>query len=341
MSTPRRPLTLVLAIAASAIFASPAYAQSEADKATARELGVQGQQALDGRHWAEAEDRFRRADALFHAPTLTLGLARAQARGGKVVEAWENYHRVIVENVTSPPAFARALQDAKAEITAVEGRRARLTLTVTGTSTPRVTLNDAPLRVEALGVARFVDPGHIVIVVAADGFTTATRAVDVGEGKDQALTIALERVAPAAVAVVPPPVAGAPPSPSPPPPASPAAPAPAAHGSPLRSAGIGALVVGGAGLILGGVTGGLALSDHSTLAGECKPSCTTSGAQSDLSGYHTVSTLSTVGFVVGAVGVAGGITMLVLAPKSDGAPAPTATIAPYLTLGGLGATGTF
>jgi len=99
-----------------------AFAQSDTDRATARELGLDGETALGAKDWKRAEDDFHRADALFHAPTLSLGLARAQAGQGKFVEAWENYHRVVLENVTSSPGFAKALADATSEIGAIEGR---------------------------------------------------------------------------------------------------------------------------------------------------------------------------------------------------------------------------
>src|SRR5690242_12546885 len=72
-----------------------AFAQSDADKATARELGKEGQAALDKKDFKTAEDRFKRAEALFHAPTLALGLARAYTANGKYVAAQETYNRII------------------------------------------------------------------------------------------------------------------------------------------------------------------------------------------------------------------------------------------------------
>src|SRR5690349_24257436 len=53
---------------------------------------------------------FKRAEALFHAPTLALGLARAYTANGKYVAAQETYNRIIREGVpaNAPPAFAKA-----------------------------------------------------------------------------------------------------------------------------------------------------------------------------------------------------------------------------------------
>jgi hypothetical protein len=324
-------------VASTLLSTSPALAQSESDKATARELGQQGEKALAANDWAHAEDFFRRADGLFHAPTLMLGLARAQAHEGKFVEAWENYHRIVLENVTSPPVFGRALADAQAELPSVEGQRARLTITVTGADAPRVTVNDVPVKAAALGVARFVDPGHLVVTAAADGVATAMRTIDLAPGKEDTVSIALNKDVAAPV------VAGGP--------------VPAAavatessgittgpSGSIMKPVGIGALALGGVGLIVGGVTGGIALGKHSDLKTACpNGSCDTTASQSTLSSYNTMGTLSTVGFIVGGVGVASGIVLLVLAPKSDSKPASTAspTFRPYVGFGTAGAVGTF
>ena len=91
-----------LAVAASLalVTAAPmARAQSDADRATARELGQQGFQALDAKDYKTAEDRLRRADQLVHAPTLLLGLARAEAGLHRYVHAQETYQRIIREGV--------------------------------------------------------------------------------------------------------------------------------------------------------------------------------------------------------------------------------------------------
>jgi hypothetical protein len=336
-----RPFALVAML--SVLVSSEALAQSDSDKATARELGQTGQAALDQHDWKRAEEDFRRADALFHAPTLTLGMARAQAGQGRVVEAWESYHRIILDNNTSSPVFAKALADAQAEIASVEGRRARVTLTATGADNPKVTIDDVPVRVEALGIERMIDPGAHVFKAAADGFRTATQTVTIPEGGVQTVTLTLQKDtgapvggAAAVAGVAPPPAGGTPP----PPPAS-ETPSSGGGGSGMKTAAFVSFGVGGAGLIMGAITGGLAVSKHSTLSGECKPNCPPQDS-SDLSSYHTMGALSTVGFVVAGVGAAAGVTLFLLAPK--GAPSAPATglhVTPYLGLGSAGAVGSF
>jgi hypothetical protein len=320
---------------------APALAQSDSDRATARQLGQDGEAALGTTDWKRAEDDFRRADALYHAPTLSLGLARAQAAQGKFVEAWENYHRVVIENVTSSPAFAKALADAQREIGAIEGRRSRVTVTVTGAEAPKVTIDDVPIRAEALGVERFIDPGSHTFKAAADGYQPSAQSLAIAEGGSQTVTLALQKDsgAPASLLVEPAaPVPGA--AAAAPYPAGETV-SPAREASSARTWGWIAIGVGGAGLVEGIITGLLAVGKHSDLAKDCANGICPSTENSELSSYHTMGTLSTVGFIVGGVGLAGGTVLLLTAPKSRATLATGFSVTPYLGLGGAGATGTF
>src|SRR5258708_29240182 len=146
----RTALALVASIAALTTSA-PARAQSDADRATARTLGQEGQQALEGKDFKTAEDRFRRADNLVHAPTLMLGLARALAGEGKYVESQEAYNRIIREGLPpgAPEVFKRALDSAKKEVDEVAPKVGRVTITVQATgggdlADPKVVLDEHP-----------------------------------------------------------------------------------------------------------------------------------------------------------------------------------------------------
>jgi hypothetical protein len=325
-----------------------AWAQSDSDKATARDLGQAGEGALDTKDFKRAEEDFRRADALYHAPTLALGLARAQAGQGKVVEAWESYHRIILENVMSPPVFAKALADAQAEIASVENRRARVTITVPGVDAPKVTIDDVPVRAEALGIERFIDPGPRVFKATADGYTSAVQSVTIQEGGVQSVALTLQRgtaataTGPGAAVslavqptLVPGPIAA--PSPG-------MVETSSGGGSRMKTAGFVALGVGGAGLIEGVITGIVAISKHSTLKNDCNlPGGTCPATDSSaVSSYQTMGTLSTVGFVVAGVGAAAGTILILLSPKGSTSASVTGLrLVPYIGLGSAGASGTF
>ena len=82
------------------LWASAALAEpSAADRATARSLAGEGYQALQDKDYATAADRFGRADALVHAPTLMIDWARALVGLGKLVEAQERYEQIVREGV--------------------------------------------------------------------------------------------------------------------------------------------------------------------------------------------------------------------------------------------------
>src|SRR5688572_30046531 len=94
--------------------AQPAFAQSEADRGQARQLAIEGNEALEKKDYVTAADKFGRADALFHAPTLLLGFARANAGLGKLVVAVEAYRRVVREGAPpDQPTFVQAVEEAK------------------------------------------------------------------------------------------------------------------------------------------------------------------------------------------------------------------------------------
>jgi hypothetical protein len=335
-----------LAVASALMLPAPAFGQSEAEnRATARALGQQGQAAFDAKEYKKSEEAFRRADGLFHAPTLSLGLARSQAAEGKFVEAWENYNRVILEGVTSSPAFARALGDAKAEIGAVEGRRSRITIALSGSDSAHVSLDERPLKSEALGIALFVDPGSHTVLATAEGFNPETRTIVVAEGKSETVSIALQPapVAPRAATASPPAVLlSAPPPPGELAVASSGAGEAETTGAPNRVPSFIAFGVGGAGLIAGVIAGIVAVGQH----GDLKTACASNGScdpaeQSSVDSYHTVALVSTVGFVVAGAGAAAGVALWFLLPKGGARASNTAWIAPYVTSASVGAVGQF
>ncbi|MBV9947238.1 MAG: hypothetical protein JOZ69_10355 [Myxococcales bacterium] len=329
-----------------------AHAQADADRATARSLGLEGQQALDSRDFKTAEDRFRRADNLVHAPTLMLGLARALAGEGRYVEAQETYNRIIREGVApgAPDAFKRALADAKKEVEGVSPKIGGVTITVRAASggevpAPKVVLDGAPVNAASLGVRRSVDPGSHTLQVSAEGFKSAELHFDVPESGsiDESVKLEPEPAAPAAVSNAAP--GGATTASVAANPESPASPSGADGGGGGARAVLPwvAFGVGGASLALGAVTGILAMGKHSDLtgSGQCSGSTCDPSQQSNLDSYHALATVSTVGFIAGGVGVAAGVVLLVTRPRAEGAAVRGVRVVPVVGLGGVGAAGTF
>jgi hypothetical protein len=347
------PLTLVFS-------QSIAFGQTDADKATARTLGTEAQTALDAKDYKTAEDKFRRADSIYHAPTLLLGLARAQAALGRVVAAQESYSRIIREGAPAggPAAFAKAVEEAKKEVDVVSARIGGVIINVTGTDAPKVVVDDTvTIPTAALGVKRPIDPGSHTVKVTAEGYKPAGKMFDVAEGgaKPTVVDIAMEKD-PNAVAAVAPPTGPTAPNGTgttaqpatggnvvtPPPGAD-------TGGSSTKTMGYIALGVGAIGLVAGSVTGILALSKHADLANNCKGpdgTCTdaTKVKQSDLDTYHTLGTISTVGFIVAGVGAVAGTVLILTAPKDTRAAKTSPQrpwITPYVGVASVGAHGQF
>jgi hypothetical protein len=299
---------LAFAACASVIVVSkPALAQepSSADRATARTLAQEGYEALRDKQYATAADRFTRALGLVHAPTLLRDLARAQVGLGRLVDAHENYSRIIREGVApgAPEPWVKALADAKTEIGDLTPRLPWVNITVTGPAHPRVTIDGAPIAESSLGVKRAADPGRHEIRALAQGYHTAKKTILLKEGETVNVAFELEDAPPDAkpkdeeesgkvsVATVKDPV----------------------WRKPVT---IGAFALGGAGIVLGSVTGILAMTKHNQLAVECANNTCHREQQAALSNYHTLGTVSTIGFVAGGVGVAVGVALLVIKPQT-------------------------
>src|SRR4051794_39424365 len=186
---------------------APRFASADptsADRATARALAREGQAALDRHNFALAEDRFARADALLHAPTLLLGVARAQVGRGELVEAQESYNRILREGIGpgSPAPFYRAREDAAKEVERLAPRIAWATIDVKGAADASVTLDDAPLPRAALGVGRAVNPGPHHVRAAASGYSPVETSFGASEGERTRVVVEL-RPAPVAEASTP------------------------------------------------------------------------------------------------------------------------------------------
>jgi hypothetical protein len=342
----RQTAAALFVVLATAVPAT-ALAQSDADKATARALATEGLAALDRKDYAVAADRFARADALFHAPTLTLGHARALAGLGKLIQAQETYNRIIPEKLPAgaTAAFQEAQEDAKRELAALEPRIPWLILNVQGSAYPAVQLDGQGFPNAALGVRRAVDPGRHVIRAHAIDAPAKEVTITLGEGKTETVTITLEPAPSAgagAAAALPPPAAPPPTADQPPPPTEPDRPSQGGGGGWMKPVGFVALGLGIVGIGAGAVTGALALGKHGDLEDFCGSDGVCPSVSEDaISEYNTLGTISTIGFIVGGVGLVGGIVLLVAAPSSKEKARLEPGVTPWIGPGSVGAKGVF
>jgi len=370
---PHRGFWVSAAIAAAVVLQQvPAGAVTDEERAGARAAATEGAKAMKERRWSDAVDFFTRAESLVHSPVHLLFIARARANLGQLVQAREYYLKVTRERIApdSPAAFLQAKQDAKNELGALEPRLAYITVSVQGRSPNEVTVKmDGKVVPPALvGVPRPVNPGEHAFQAWAAGLESSLSKVSVKEGGRETVVLTLEHQAepPAAAAPAAAAPAGAQPQADA---ASDAASAPAtgatgeapapdadAGGSDWKpiaayaSFGVGALGLG-TGIVFA-LQRSSKLDDADKKMAEWDAECDSSSCRPDLKGQindlddqaSSAGTLSAVGFVVGGLGVAAGVTLLVLS-SSESDSTETArsepTVTPWIGYRSVGITGTF
>ncbi len=337
----RAALPLILLAAT----ARPAAAQEvdDATRAAARKLGYVGVQAYDAKDYATATDKLEKAFRLYQAPSLGLWSARALVKAGKLVEAQERYLKVTRLPVADGDVEVqkKAEADAAKELSALYPRVPTVVIQVEGASanSVAVTVDGAPLAADLLGEARPIDPGAHQ-VVGTRGTERVEVALEIAEGEQKSAVVHFPSAAASAVAPAAPVPAVAPEQPSAAAPVS-ANPAPveASPGSGRRTLAWVSIGVGAAGLVFGGVTGAIAMSDRSSLrsSGVCFGTDCGTRESSKVDSYNSMRTLSSVGFIAGGVLAGAGVVLLLTAPKSH----PESSAALFLAPASAGIRGTF
>ena len=337
-----RSLALGLSTAAfSLAMAVPttALAQWETNRATARSLAAEGNAALRSENFAEAEDRFRRADSLVHAPTLVVDRARALVGLGRYVEAQEELELVLREGVAAnaSPIWKRSLLDARQLLDGVKPKLGWLTITVKGSDRPLVRVDGAQVPVAALGVRRATDPGSRTVGATATDCFPAEVTVSIPEGGEREVTLELKLDSsshnsaelvqqPQLLPPAQPPVLRETLQPT----------------SYTNTLGYAALGLGGAGLVVGTVTGVVFLRKRSDLASKC-PDASNCQQQDLINGYNRYGTISGISLGVGVASSVAGLWLLLSNgghTESFAPPKPVAVL-PYVSNGHLGLMGSF
>lgn len=291
----------LVASASTAALADPPAGKIE-PKSTARSQADRGYELFEAGEYVEAAQAFRLAEVIFHAPTLVFAIGRAESKAGHLLEARELFKRVIAEKLapSAPREYLGAQESARAELDAIEARIGHVVITVHGASgrSFAVRLDNADVARSALDQPIDVDPGSHRIVVAPDVGAAETRTVTVAEGARKAVAIELALAGAETKAVVadPAPIATAP-------------------RPDLLAPALVSLGAGVAGLGVGAVFGGLTLAKTSAIRAHCVGDVCPSDQESAAKGARTMATISTVGFVVGGVLAATGVTLLVLRPR--------------------------
>jgi len=243
-------------------------------------------------------------------------LAECEAQGGKLASAlvhYEDYLRVFARMSAKERAGQRGREDvAKEAIARLTPEVPTLALRLPPGAPPDavVVRNGTRLGSAALGVPLPVNPGEQHVVVELDGRRSEQRiAIAKGEKKELVLELpAPEQVAPAS--------------------APPAAAAPSAPARPTKSRSNAlAYVAGGiglAGIAVGSVTGAMVFGKKGTIDDHCDGKACDQQGLDAADSAKTLGLVSTIGFGVGAVGLATA-TVLLLTGSSSEAPADRAT----------------
>jgi hypothetical protein len=316
--------------------AAPSRADDDAEnKAAARTLGIQGVQLADAGKCPEAIEKLQRAESLHHAPTILGRLGECQVAVGKVVEGTENLNSVVREQLApnAPKVFHDAQDRAQKVLATATAKIAHLTINILpADAKATVTVDSQPIPAALIGAERPSNPGTVQVSATAVGYKQADQSVTLAEGGHQEVTLTLERDPNAVVA---PPATGA---------VAPVAPVPPPDAGPKKSntAAYVLLGVGGAGILVGSITGVVALSKASDCPNKTCPT------QGDLNSARSMAGISTVGFGVGIVGVVVGTVLLLTGNKSEAPPAqasvryqPKLDLKPWFGVNTAGLMGTF
>jgi hypothetical protein len=285
-------------------------AQQDPVRDEARQLAYEGIKALRAEQYTEALSLLRQAEQRFHAPTHLLYMARAHVGLGDLIAAHDEYVAIAIEPIPNyaAAAFHQARREAAVEVQQLRARVATLRVDVEGAQAASVSVTVDDQAVEAARLAHpiAVAAGEHRITAVGAGGVRAEQVATVAAGESKTVTLSLEGES------VPPSDSGAP------------APAPdSADGSGLTVAGAVLVAVGGAALVVGGITGGMTLSRAGDIEDTCGGDVCPTTEEPTVDDAKTLGNVSTAMLIVGGVVAATGVVLLVVAP-GDEAEAATA-----------------
>lgn len=200
-----RSVLLVAAFAGSA-HAGPPRAPEPTDPATAeaRQWVKRGTEEYEKEHWQAAYEAFLKAWELKKHFAIAANLAESEMHLGRWVDAAEHW-KFNLANLPADRADRRGdaetrLAECRAHVTVV-----RVTVSVEGAN---ISLDGNAIGTSPLPDETWLAPGHHVLVASREGFSTASREFDSGEGESRDVTLTLEPPKmPAAVPEAPAPAA--------------------------------------------------------------------------------------------------------------------------------------
>jgi hypothetical protein len=273
---------------------------SAAEKEMARALVVEGDRSFAAQEFERALERYREAFELVPVPTVGIEVVRTERALSRLLEAKATAIRVMNFPVEpdEPGVFAGAR--ASAEAIAHEIDEQIPWIRVRANTPVSIQLDGIALSTSSTELPLRMNPGRHVLSLSAPGYQTVQRVIELGPAERREEAVELLPLPPPPAITAPPVVEAL---------ATPAAMvdnSAAAH--PEARMGLGTLVaigVGGLGVVTGGVTGTLALTEaaearkHCEGDDDCRPE-----AESYKNRSEKLGNVATVSFVVAGAAAA-------------------------------------
>jgi hypothetical protein len=296
----RRSVVAAALVVTATLVALPVGAEPSAqEKETARALMDQGDERFEQKNYKAALEAYRGAHAIMRVPTTAIEVAKAHEALGQLVEARDacleaiRYPRATGE----PAAFTEARADAERRASELGGRIPTVLVQIDPgpvASGLRVAVDQATLPEAAARLPIKVNPGRHRLLVSSETTEDAIRDLEVAEKENITVRFALSaRSSNVALADA----------------SSP----PARSAGPYRTAGLVTAGIGVVGLAVGTIFGLRASSqqDEASCPGNV---CRDDASADKLRSANDAATISTLGFVVGGILLAGGTAMWLFAP---------------------------
>lgn len=308
-------------------FICPRVARADvADSAAAQALFDQARHLMKQGHYEAACPKLKESQRLDPGSGTLINLANCYAHEGKTATAWSTFLEAAA--ASHRVGNAPREQAARARAAALKPKLSQLIVNVAAPARVKglaLTRDGVPIDPPMWGAPVPTDPGKHTIIATAPGYKTWQTVVTVKHGPaDLTVDVPPLQKAAGAASTTPPATTTAAPTPSAPT-TSPAPPPATADQTPSAGGGLGtqrtlALVAGGLGVVgvgVGTAFGLVSKSKHDQAASHCNGSLCRDQTGVDLkSQARSAGNISTVGFIVGGIGLAAAVTLwLTAGPK--------------------------
>lgn len=296
--------------------ATTVYAQTAADRETARLLMDRGDEQVERGDFEAALTLYRGADEIMRVPTTGIEVARTYARTGKLVEARDTALEVLRIPVApdEPQPFKQAREAADRLARELARQIPLLTIEIVPTNALQdalLTVDTRPIPLATVGLPYSLNPTEHRVQVTAQGYVPLEQRVTLTQGERKVLRLELQVAANTLQASQRPGADGKLGT--------------ATHTSKNVNAPTAPILqptrdksrvtwpiwlgisVGGAGLIVGTVAGLVSLDRARDAKAYCEGNQCSQGAKDDRDAALLTANISNVGFAIGALGAATGV----------------------------------